>query len=272
MVVLDGTVSLETGAGVEPLEVGDAVLLDRRTAHRVIAAQDSKIVVADLRPVVRTAVLSEPLVARDFAGRHPGIFELVRACPQGAERHPSSYAALIGAAMTESVVRREHERDGAADPAVRTVVESIAGRPGEPWTVERMARLVHLSRSALTERFRRELDQTPTDVLRDVRMHVARRLLGDATRSVEEIGRSVGYGSAAAFSRAFAAHHGTSPRGWRESAARNPQQTEADPPRHRHARTGEAGGADVVRIHDRAATGRAERDRHLERSHLQRQS
>lgn len=235
--VLDGVVTLETAGGTEPLRTGDAVLIDARTAYRLVGADDggsvgAEVAVADLRLVVPPSPVPTPLIVRDFARRHHGVAELVRTCPLGAECRTSSFAAsyggLIGASMVaawgEDQGRGSDGETASSDAVVAAVVSAIAAHPAEAWTVGRMARLVHLSRSALGERFRRELGRSPAQVLREIRMQQARELLADGRRSVAEIGSAVGYGSSAAFSRAFSAHHRMAPQEWRgQSSAWRPE-------------------------------------------------
>jgi len=277
--VLHGVVTLETSGGTEPLCAGDAVWIDTTTAYRLTAADGAVLAVADLRLVVPPARVPSPLIVREFARQHSGVSELVRACPLGVECQrtlfAASYAGLIGAAMVAAWSHVDGPgapapADG-ADAAVAVVVAALAERPGEPWTVERMARLVHLSRSALAERFRREIGRTPSQVLRELRMQHARALLSDESRSVEQIGYAVGYGSIAAFSRAFSAHHRMAPQVWRAtSSARRAEEGEA------HAAGSREGGAqekrrlDLVRVDDRPAHDGPERDRRLEGRHLHR--
>jgi AraC-like DNA-binding protein len=219
--VLDGAVALETSAGTEVLGRGDAVLIDARTAYRLSGADDAEVAIADLRLVVPPSSVPSPLVVRDFAGRHHGVTELVRSCPLRDECRPTVFAASYGGLVGTSMVAAWLEDEGRvpdqdpSDAAVATVVTALADDPADAWTVGRMARLAHLSRSALGERFQRELGRSPAQVLRDIRMQRARRLLAEEARSVGDIGRAVGYGSTAAFSRAFSAQHGTSPQEWR---------------------------------------------------------
>lgn len=115
------------------------------------------------------------------------------------------------------------------DTAVAHVVAELVARPGEPWTLDEMAGLVHLSRSALAGRFRRATGHSPMRVLREVRMHRARALLAVERLSVTRVAFEVGYGSVAAFSRAFAADHGVSPLAWRAG----PPTSTSTPPRRR---------------------------------------
>ncbi|MFI2488900.1 helix-turn-helix domain-containing protein [Promicromonospora kroppenstedtii] len=229
-VVLAGAVTLETADARHRVLPGDAVLVDARTAHRLTADAGTDLVHGDLRRSAPGAALPSPLVVRGFDERQRGVVALVTACPLDAISSPApfaaSYAGLIGAAMT-ALWEQGHALDGGpatsdgavgagpADTLVADVVAALAASPGEPWTLDRMAALVHLSRSALTERFRRATGHSPMRMLREVRMHRARTLLTDRCLPVTRVAFEVGYGSVAAFSRAFASDHGRSPLAWR---------------------------------------------------------
>ncbi|WP_460305468.1 helix-turn-helix domain-containing protein [Actinocorallia aurea] len=248
--VLAGTVAVETAEGCELLGAGDAVLVDGRTAHRLVAAERSDLVVSDLRLAVPVRRMPSPLVVRDFGVRHGGVSALVGICqsslPAPGSLFTTSYGNLIGAAMTASW---QEDADGgeAPDPVIGAVVAAVSARPGEAWSVARMARVAHLSRSALGERFRRATGSSPAEVLREVRMREARRLLGGSSRPVEHVAFAVGYGSAAAFSRAFSARHGLAPQAWRDaSPARDAQGGE------QHSGRGGEGGAEPERGGDAA--------------------
>lgn len=231
LLVLRGAVTLETAGGRRPLWAGDAVFVDGSTARRVTAIDDSDVAVADLRLVRPAPVLPSPLVVAGFSGRHAGVSALIAMCPLRDACRPSafvaSYGGLVGAAMVSSWLEDTGRLDAPpsmADPVVADVIAELMRRPGESWTIDEMARLAHLSRSALTERFRRALGRSPSEVLRDVRMQVARKLLRDPARTVTQVAFAVGYGSTAAFSRAFSAHQGTGPQEWRQaSRTRDPQ-------------------------------------------------
>ena len=62
---------------------------------------------------------------------------------------------------------------------------------------------VGLSRSALHNRFRDTVGETPATYLTRWRVHLATRLLTEEGRSVAAAGRMVGYGTEASFSNAF---------------------------------------------------------------------
>lgn len=261
--VLAGELTLEAASESHLLSEGDAVLVDARTAHRLSASghfEQSALVVGDLRLAVPTHRLPSPLIVGGFGTRHDGVAALVGKCPLERVCKPSLFAAsygnLIGAAMTAAWLE-DQGLDTAAprpDEAVAAVVAAVTTRPGEPWTVERMARLVHLSRSALGERFRRALGRGPAEVLREARMREARRLLDDLSRPVEYVAFAVGYGSTAAFSRAFSSHHGIGPQAWRDaSPARDAQRGEDHSGRHGEPRPEQERDRHAVAVQERAS-------------------
>ena len=76
-----------------------------------------------------------------------------------------------------------------------------------------MATAVGTSRSALDDRFRQVLGQSPIRYLTARRMHLATELLATRELSVSVTARRVGYDSHKAFSGAFKREQGASPRG-----------------------------------------------------------
>lgn len=252
--VIEGEVTLETASASHPLRTGDAALVDARTAHRLIASrrtEKSVLVAGDLRVTVPSHRLPSPLIVHGFNARHAGVLALVDTCPLARECAPAlfatSYGNLIGAAMTASWLESQ-EVAASPDAAVATVVAAVTARPGEPWPVERMAGLVHMSRSALGERFRRALGRGPAEVLREVRMREARGLLATPAHPVEYVASAVGYGSTAAFSRAFSSVHGASPQAWRDA-----QRGEGDPGGEREHRAEHVRGRHAVPVQQHAS-------------------
>ncbi|WP_344187741.1 AraC family transcriptional regulator [Kribbella karoonensis] len=220
--VLDGTAYLETAGGSTPLAVGDAAWVDARTAFAIASDEGAKLAIGDLRVVVATQPVPSPLLVRGFADRHAGVADLVRGCPLDgvcrATVFADGYGTLIGAAMTDSWQQDQGPVPEAGDPLVTRVLEAVVADPANKWSVESLAGLVHLSRSALSARFQKALGRSPVRMLREVRMGEARRLLSDPLLPVEAVAARCGYGSIAAFSRAFAADHGSSPQSWRSHA------------------------------------------------------
>lgn len=91
-------------------------------------------------------------------------------------------------------------------------------RPAEPWTVESLAKEVHVSRATLARRFAAVVGEPPLTYLTRWRMHRAAQRLKYSTDRVEAIAREVGYTSEYAFNRAFARHRGQPPGRYRRHA------------------------------------------------------
>ena len=107
---------------------------------------------------------------------------------------------------------------GLRDPVVGQALAALHQRPAETWTVERLARLVGLSRSVLAERFTGLVGQPPMQYLTLWRMQLASRLLIEGGQ-VAAVAGAVGYESEAAFSRAFKKVVGQAPAMWRKGTA-----------------------------------------------------
>jgi len=104
---------------------------------------------------------------------------------------------------------------GARDHAIGRALACMHGRPGENWTVERLAEETALSRSVFHDRFVYFVGQPPMQYLARWRMQVAAGLLRESNAKLIDIALEVGYESEAAFSRAFKRFVGVSPGTWR---------------------------------------------------------
>ena len=75
-----------------------------------------------------------------------------------------------------------------------------------------------LSRSTLAERFETMLGTSPG--VRDWRLYLASVSLRTTPKAIAAIAYDAGYGTEAAFSRAFARAYGAPPAAWRQNARR----------------------------------------------------
>jgi AraC family transcriptional regulator, activator of mtrCDE len=110
----------------------------------------------------------------------------------------------------------------AGRPRLQPAVIAMFDKPGEPWTLDQFAALCNMSRATFVRQFQEAIGRSATDVLTEVRMTVAGRLLIQTTRPVAEIGETVGYQSDAAFQRIFKRHTGITPSRWRTSGGNVP--------------------------------------------------
>ncbi|HKF75499.1 MAG TPA: AraC family transcriptional regulator [Candidatus Dormibacteraeota bacterium] len=104
-------------------------------------------------------------------------------------------------------------------PALARVLAALHERPAEPWTVESLAREVHVSCATLARRFAGVVGEPPLTYLARWRMHLAAQRLKYSTDTVGAIAREVGYTSEYAFNRAFARHRGQPPGRYRRLAS-----------------------------------------------------
>jgi AraC-like DNA-binding protein len=108
--------------------------------------------------------------------------------------------------------------DGVHDEHFARVVALMHRHPDRRWTVADLAAAAHMSRTAFARRFSEVTGLAPLTYLTSHRMQVAARLLASSDLTVAEVGARVGFGSAAAFSRAFKRAHGRAPSELREPA------------------------------------------------------
>ena len=89
------------------------------------------------------------------------------------------------------------------DVRICKVLQAVHERPGDPWTMQAMASLACMSRSAFAERFAQLMKMPPMQYVTQWRVSVAERLLHDRQLSVATIAEQLGYRSEAAFRRLF---------------------------------------------------------------------
>lgn len=101
------------------------------------------------------------------------------------------------------------------DPALSRCLSKIHDEPAREWTVGDLAVAAGLSRSTLNERFETVLGTSPVRYVREWRLHLAGVALATTDRSIATIADESGYGTEAAFSRAFSRAYGIPPATWR---------------------------------------------------------
>jgi AraC family transcriptional activator of mtrCDE len=104
-----------------------------------------------------------------------------------------------------------------AERRLQAAINGMLTAPEKPWTLEDLADASHMSRATFARLFKQAAGATPADVLTQLRMARAARLLDDG-RQAGEVGEAVGYQSEAAFNRAFKRQYGVGPGAWRRRA------------------------------------------------------
>jgi AraC-like DNA-binding protein len=106
----------------------------------------------------------------------------------------------------------------AADPQIGEAIANIHRAPQSQWTVEGLATLSGMSRSAFAGRFSELVGEPPLRYLSRWRMHKAIEMLREGRLTTAEIAALVGYESEAAFSKAFKKWNGKGPGAFRRSS------------------------------------------------------
>ncbi len=135
-----------------------------------------------------------------------------------------SVLAKLSELMFIEVIRRHLEAlpperagwlAGLRDPFVGKTLSLMHARPAHNWTIEELAKEVGLSRSVLAERFADVVGMPPMTYLANWRMQIATGLLSGGSSNIAAVAAEIGYGSEAAFSRAFKKMMGVPPSVWR---------------------------------------------------------
>ena len=100
---------------------------------------------------------------------------------------------------------------GVRDQEVGKALAFLHRQPAHPWTIVALAKEVGISRSVLTERFRRYLSQTPIAYLTSWRLQLGAQLLKSTNSGIAQVAAEVGYESEPSFNRAFKRKFGLPP-------------------------------------------------------------
>jgi AraC family transcriptional activator of mtrCDE len=107
-----------------------------------------------------------------------------------------------------------------AERRLQPALQAMLAAPEKPWSLEDLAAACHMSRATFARLFKQAANATPADVLAQLRMAQAARLLDQGRQSVGSIAEAVGYQSEAAFNRAFKRQYGVGPGAFRSNRKR----------------------------------------------------
>src|SRR5262249_43528955 len=124
---------------------------------------------------------------------------------------------------------------GLVDMQVGKALSAIHDDPAHEWTVESLAAIAGLSRSAFAARFLETVGQPPLQYLTRWRLNVAADQLRVGAARISQIAPQVGYGSEAALTREFKAQFGTTPAAFRRAGGSG-RNADHGGPTHRSVR------------------------------------
>ena len=155
--------------------------------------------------------LTKPFDVRELLARVANMVAMRRRLRERFATAPASTPLTIHAASVD------------AQPAERKFIEQVrsaieASIGDETFSVEKLASEVAQSRGNLHKRLRELLGESPSELIRRLRLERAAQLLEAEAGSVAEVAYAVGFKSVAHFSNAFHEHHGVRPSAWRGRA------------------------------------------------------
>jgi AraC-like DNA-binding protein len=228
-VVNDGVIEVtgEVGAPVT-LQPGDVVLLPRGPRDLQLTVGESPAAVVICRFWFDPDILQEMLFAlptlihiRQADASHWLAYITQFLLREAGDTQPGS--ALMVSRMIDLVVIRTLRTwvhcggatswlGGLADARIARALKTIHEQPAQALTIEALAGIAGMSRSNFCERFAALVGQSPLRYRNECRLTLARKMLAKGTLRVGEVGIAVGYESEAAFSRAYKAFFGQTPR------------------------------------------------------------
>ncbi|MBD3943513.1 helix-turn-helix transcriptional regulator [Microbacterium sp. NEAU-LLC] len=234
--VLSGELQMGlAGERAERLPVGDILLLSGRgrgtlTAHGPATVLLSELDLAD-EAAHLLSLLPDHAIVRSFAELEPAAAAMLPHMGYDAEVQQLAkrggdfvVCRMMAVTVLISVIRAwaaggcapEGWPTASSDPFLDRVVAAIHADPGREWTVETLAAVGAMSRSAFAERFRLRYGRSPAGYVTAVRMRAAQDLLSRG-RGISAVSRELGYASDEGFSRAFRRSVGTTPSAWRSA-------------------------------------------------------
>lgn len=210
--------------------LGDAFSVMRLgpEAEEVSLAMLCGVVVFD-SPAVHDMLAVLPPIVQVDSSRHPMMSALVPLLA-GELRVPRPGGEAIATRLADVLVVETvrawlaDEPDAATgwlaalrDPQLGAVIAAVHRDPGHSWSLTELASRAAMSRSAFAARFGEVVGEPPMTYVTGARMRAAHAMLTQG-QSVAAVAAAHGYGSEAAFSRAFARVTGETPGRVRRSA------------------------------------------------------
>jgi AraC-like DNA-binding protein len=217
---LGGTLHLEVEGGSWILPPHRAALLSAGTAHRVIASGQVALrtlyIAAELAPpipwdcrVFTVSPLAKELFLYALRWSHDG--------DPGEPLLRPYFQTVLGLALEWSERGLlPYRLPVPQSDALRRVTERIQRQLGQPLSVPALARAAAMSERTLQRRFVAELGLSPGAYLHTARMLAALERLADPQVPITTVALDVGFATPSAFSHAFNAFSGETPREYRK--------------------------------------------------------
>lgn len=121
------------------------------------------------------------------------------------------FLSCIAAATVSAVKQEQPKQNQYVEQAIQYIGQHLT-----TVSVDALAQAVNINRSYLTDLFKRNLDLTPSDYIRNFRITKARHLLESSTLNIDQVAEQCGYQHTNSFTRVFKQIYGISPRKYRQ--------------------------------------------------------
>lgn len=174
-----------------------------------------------MQPLVHT--MPDVMLVSTLLAQYPEIQPILDAMERETRQRKAGFAGILSrlADVVAAQIVRGWVENGCGqgsglvqalrDPRLSLAMAAMHRAPGENWTVERLALESGSSRSVFAARFQNATGMTPLRYLTELRMRLAVERIVNDGEAVESVAFHLGYGSLAAFSRAFKRIVGTPP-------------------------------------------------------------
>jgi AraC-like DNA-binding protein len=142
----------------------------------------------------------------DFSQNEPGL--------EPEEQTAASAGADPGTAVVQQLTDPYSDQGASLKDKIRLQILLHLSDPD--FSVETLAESLGLSRSVLYRRVAEFSGNSPAELMRDLRLEQACRMLIESDEQISAIADATGFRSVSSFSRAFSKKLGASPRRWRE--------------------------------------------------------
>jgi thiosulfate/3-mercaptopyruvate sulfurtransferase len=142
----------------------------------------------------------------------------------GSEAIIDRLADILFIEVLRTYIKKEtsnNKKVALTDPKIRQALEQFHENPGNNWTVEGLAEIACMSRSAFAKRFHKLLGTSPINYITRWRMQLAHRMITESSETIGDIAQSCAYHSEEAFGKAFRKEFGVSPKAVRRRESVN---------------------------------------------------
>ena len=166
--------------------------------------------------------LPEYIILPTSESENTTLGKIIAALILEAEERPAASDVVLNRladVLFIEVVRKfvRHQKNSSflaavADSKLSRALVEFHAAPGNNWTVQALAEVACMSRSAFADRFQQLTGIAPMQYVTRWRMQHGHHLLTTSTKQIWEIAESIGYQSEEAFGKAFKKEFGQSPR------------------------------------------------------------